>query len=77
MIFLVPKDVRNWQDLHDSLRHLCDSSDFRRAVRNARDMAREEDEHIIEGFDGRWWPEKDVDFHLRKQKRERKIDFMK
>lgn len=76
-IFLVQRGVMTINELHHFLAHQCDPSDFRRAVRQARDIAREEDEHIMQSSDGRWWPEKDEDYHLRKQFIGSKIDFMK
>ena len=56
-IFLIPSQVRTERDVYDSLRHSCDPSDLRRAVRNAREIGRERGEVIMEGMNGRWWVE--------------------
>lgn len=55
-VFLVHKDARRIEDLDRDLVHECDPSDFRRAVRNARDMARERGEYIMEGLNGEFHP---------------------
>jgi hypothetical protein len=57
-VSLVPSHVRSDRDLWESMRHKCDSSEIRRAVRNARDLARERGEYIVEGMNGKWWTER-------------------
>lgn len=57
-VFLVPTQVRREEDLQFTMRHPCEQSELRRAVRNARRMGLERGEHIMEGPDGRWWPER-------------------
>jgi hypothetical protein len=56
-VFLIRKEARRMEHIERDIRHECDPSDIRRAVRNAREMGRDRDEYIMEGFDGRWWPE--------------------
>jgi hypothetical protein len=57
-VFLIRKDTRDMFQIERDLCHDCDPSDLRRSVRNAREMARERDEYIMEGANGGWWPEK-------------------
>ena len=57
-VFLVRNDARQVESLDRSIFHDCDPSDIRRAVRNARELARERGEYIMEGMNGERYPEK-------------------
>lgn len=56
-IYLVEDHIRRVGDLHHVMRHRCDPSELRKAVRNARFVGLERGENIIEGPDGNWWAE--------------------
>lgn len=56
-VYLVHNRVRMKEDLYEFTQHECDPSDLRRAVRNARDLGRSDNEYIMEGFGGKWWYE--------------------
>lgn len=57
-VFLVSSRPRREYEVVLEMGHPCESSELRRAVRNAREMGRERGEYIMEGPDGRWWPER-------------------
>lgn len=57
-IHLIHDRVRREEDVYEFTRHQCDPSEIRRAVRNARHLGLERGEHIMEGMNGKWYPEK-------------------
>jgi len=56
-VYLVHNRIRQAEDLYEFSIHQCDPSEIRRAVRNARDLGRSDNEYIMEGFGGKWWYE--------------------
>src|ERR1039458_2201071 len=52
--FLVPQQVRREEELYQFLRHKCDPSEIRRAVRNARRFGCSDDEDVMENVRGGW-----------------------
>jgi len=56
-VYLVPSQVHNEGELQHYMGHLCDPSELRRAVRNARNRGRSDGEIIMEGMGGKWWYE--------------------
>ena len=63
-VFLVHDRIRMSQDLDEFTQHECDPSDLRRAVRNARDLGRSDNEYIMEGFGGKWWMATSIVFSI-------------
>lgn len=58
IMILLGSSVRQAMDLSDYIRHTCDTSELRRAVRGARYMALEKGEHLMEDARGGWGVEK-------------------
>jgi hypothetical protein len=56
-VYLVHNRIRQAEDLYEFSIHQCDPSEIRRAVRNARHLGLDRGEEIMEGFNGKWWPE--------------------
>ena len=57
-VFLITKNTRRLEEIERDIYHECDPSDLRRAVRNARELARDRGEFFMEGSNGAWWPER-------------------
>lgn len=56
-IYLVDIRTRNEFDAQRYAQHQCDPSELRRATRNARYLALERGEYLMEGHNGDWWAE--------------------
>lgn len=57
-IYLIPSGVDRKEHLHEFMSHLCDPSEIRRAVRNARHLGLERNEYLVEnGMTGEWGAE--------------------